>query len=496
MSTTLRSPDNPRLLLRNLLRHDLVLFAKKAWPGVEWNWHHDAMVHALAGVLEGTTKRLIVNLHPRSGKSNLGNVIFPAFVLGKKPETNIIGVSYSNELSGKHGRDCRAILESSWYREVFPRTLLSRSRSAAHDFETTRGGGRLSTSVGGSLTGRGGSIIIMDDVIKPEDANSELARDHLNDWFGSTLSSRLDDKRSGAIILLMQRLHQYDLTGMLIEMGGWEVLSLPVIADTIERVVLPRGKVHTRRAGDLLHVEREPREVLDRIRTEMGSRAFSAQYLQSPLPAEGNLFKAAWLRRYEPSDLTQEGTAVQSWDTGIKTGERNSYSVCITAKKSGNTVHLLDVWRGRLEFPDLERKLEQLARLHGATVLLIEDKASGQELIQNLRSREPRGVPSPIARRPSTEKKERAAGISPMVEAGQVLIPSEAAWLGDFLSEVLAFPSGRFDDQVDAFTQLLDWVRERQSEPVALNAGPIEMIESDDDSDIGRYEETFDPWAV
>lgn len=498
-----RSIDNPRLLLRQALRSDLGLFVRKAWPGggMEWNWHHDAIVHQLNRVLKGTTKRLIINAHPRSGKSNIANVIFPAFALGQRPDLRFIGVSYSLELSGKHARDCRSIIEEPWYREIFPNTMLSRSRSAAHDFETTTRGGRLSTSVGGSLTGRGGSIIVMDDVIKPDEVNSELARENLNEFYRTTLSSRLDDKRTGAIILLMQRLHQFDLTGMLIEMGGWEVLSLPAISQADQTVQLTRGRKHRFREGELLDPKREPRDALLRMKAEMGSTGFAAQYLQNPLPVQGNLFRADWLRTFYAHSDPGHGQIVQSWDTGIKIGERNSYSVCVTACILRNDIRIIDVWRGRLEFPDLERKVTELARINRAAVLLIEDRASGQELIQNLRAKCPQGVPAPIAQLPRGEKAERAAGVSSMVEAGQVFLPDEAPWLSDFLAELLAFPSCRFDDQVDAFTQLLGWVRERAMIPVPMNAGPQLIDGNSYPGQFGRdidddLQAMIDPWGI
>ncbi|MEM7781525.1 MAG: hypothetical protein AAF697_14145 [Pseudomonadota bacterium] len=141
-------------------------------------------------------------------------------MLGLEPKLNFVCVSYSNELSGKLARDCLSIMESDWYQRLFPATIISRKRSATWDFDTTRGGGRLATSVTGTLTGRGGDIIILDDVIKPEDAMSEALRKNVNDWYQTTLSSRLNDKNSGAILCVMQRLHEYDLTGMLLEAGG------------------------------------------------------------------------------------------------------------------------------------------------------------------------------------------------------------------------------------------------------------------------------------
>ena len=170
---------------------------------------------------------------------------------------------------------------------------------------------------------------------------------------------------------------------------------------------------------------------------------------------------------------------IQSWDTAIKTGDGNDFSVCITARKRGKNLYIIDVWRGRLEFPDLKRKAVELARLHGARTILIEDKASGQQLIQALRSENLAGVPNPIARNPELDKYSRAAGVSSMVEAGQVFVLAEAHWLADFRSELLAFPNCRHDDQVDALAQLLDWTRRGWMHEPTENAGPILFVEDD-----------------
>ena len=475
----LAAPQDPHALLVELCRRDFGAFLRKAWPHIsggefiKWNWHIEAMVELLNGVASGATRRALVNIPPRNGKSKIISVAWVAWMLGRDPSLNFLGVSYSNELSGKMGRDCRSILEAQWYREMFPRTLLSRSRSASHDFETTQGGGRLSTSVSGTLTGRGGDIIILDDVIKPEEASSETVRKGLNEWFRSTLASRLNDKDTGAILCVMQRLHEDDLSGMLLEQGGWRHLALPAIAPCDQVVSLPRGRWYLRREGEVLHPARESRPVLDKLKAEMGSAAFAAQYQQDPVPAVGNMFRAEWLREYtEVRECNEYGKIVQSWDTANKAGERNDYSVCITARVKGREIRLLHVWRGKLEFPDLKRKAIELAIDWRARTLLIEDKASGQQLIQALRAEDRRGVPWPIARAPELDKYSRADGITSMVEAGQLLLPADAAWLAEFRSELLAFPNGRNDDQVDALSQLLAWARRKYTYPNNLGAMP------------------------
>ncbi len=506
-------PEDPAAFLREVRRQDFPTFLERAWPHIcggqllVHNWHVDAIAYHLDRIANGHAKRLNVNLPPRNGKSNIITISWVAWMLGRDPSLNFVCVSYSNELSAKFARECLSIMQSDWYRDIFPRTIISARRSASYDFETSAGGGRLATSVTGTLTGRGGDIIILDDVIKPEEANSETTRNAVNDWYQSTLASRLNDKESGAIICVMQRLHQFDLSGILLEAGGWDHLSLPAVAPEDATIPLTRGRFYQRKAGDILHAARESRVVLDELRASMGSSAFAAQYLQDPIPAQGNVFKADWLKTY-PSDFDWQayGEIVQSWDTGIKAGQNNDWSVCLTALVRQRQIYLLHVWRGRVEFPDLKRKAIELAREHGPKTLLIEDKASGQQLIQTLRSESPQGVPLPIACTPELDKFSRAQGVSSIVEAGQLSLPVEAPWLGDFKSELLAFPNGRHDDQVDALSQLLDWARTRWMHAPATSAGPTLFVHNNDgtceatgeDSHLAKGEVSplADPWGA
>lgn len=479
-------PDDPAALLMELCQGRFDAFLLKVWPVISggeelnWNWHLDAISAELHRIKNGGSRRSLINLPPRNGKSKTISVIWVAWMLGNDPTLNFVCVSYSNELSGKLARDCHSLMSSAVYREIFPATILSPRRSASYDFETTRGGGRLATSVTGTLTGRGGDIIILDDVIKPEDANSETIRNSVNEWFRSTLASRLNDKATGAILCVMQRLHENDLAGMLIESGVWNLLSFPAIAVEDQNIALIGGKVYRRKEGDVLHPEREPLAVLEEQKASMGSHAFEAQYQQNPVPAAGNVFKANW---FKTSSTPLQGTGwrrnVQSWDTAIKSGTSNDWSVCVTATIIGNHIYIIDVWRGRLEYPDLQRKVIELAQTHKAETLLIEDKASGQQLLQALRAESHSGVPYPIGKTPVTDKYSRAAGVSAMVEAGQVFLPDEGHWVAEFKSELLAFPNGRFDDQLDAFTQLLNWARHDMADDGMLS--PPEVPSEDDD---------------
>jgi predicted phage terminase large subunit-like protein len=499
----LPNPKEPLLFLAKSQRRSFVAFLQRAWPEVtggeliQWNWHLDAIVYRLERISGGESRRLIVNLPPRNGKSKLISIIWVAYMLGQDPTLNFVCVSYSNELSGKLARDCLSIMQSGWYQALFPATEISRKRSANWDFETTRGGGRLATSVTGTLTGRGGDIIILDDVIKPEEAMSEVARDNVNNWFRSTLSSRLNDKNSGAIICVMQRLHEYDLSGMLLEAGGWDHLMLPAIAQEDATIALTRGKFHHRKAGDVLHPEREELPVLEELKVAMGSPAFNAQYQQDPVPAQGNIFQASWLKHYNPKEFEKRGEIIQSWDTAIKTGPTNDWSVCITAAVIGQDIYIINVWRGRLEFPELHKKAIELGLEHWAGTILIEDKASGSQLLQALRSETNSQVSRPLARNPEVDKVTRAAGVSSIVEAGRVHLPTGASWLDEFTRELLTFPNSRFDDQVDAFSQLLARARDiaswREPEMVGPEVPDPYDYSDFDDVDIDPY---LDAWGA
>jgi|SRR5215472_634764 len=302
-------------------------------------------------------------LDPRSLKSIAASVALPAWLLGHDPSCRIITVSYSEDLARKHARDCRIVIESDWYSSTFPATRLSRRKNTETEITTTHHGFRLATSIGGTLTGRGGNVLIIDDPIKPTDAESEPERRKVNDWYDKTLFSRLDNKEAGAVIVVMQRLHEDDLTGYLMEKGEFDVLALPAIAIEEQSLPIGQGRFHLRSPGEPLHPAREGLATLESIKTSVGSRVFEGQYQQSPVPAEGNLFKASWLRRYAGDPGRGNfSNVVQSWDTATKVGAGNDYSVCTTSGIQRNTYYLLDVLRGRWEFPDLLRTVKAMPK--------------------------------------------------------------------------------------------------------------------------------------
>jgi len=334
-------------------------------------------------------------------------------------------------------------------------TRIARGKSARSDFETTRGGGRFSTSVGGTLTGRGGDIIILDDPHKPEDAASEKKRNSVLDWFKSTLLSRLNDPGAGPIILIQQRVHEGDLAGYLLEQGGWEHLDLPSIAEEPNTIELGKRGVIKRDVGHLLHPERLPLKLLDQRRSELGSYVFAAQYQQRPAPLGGGIVKWDWFHTYDVAPAQVAGDRIiQSWDTASKADETNDYSVCTTWLVRGETAWLLDVNRAKLEFPDLRKKIVALAKQRGATLVLIEEAGSGIQLLQDLRTGNSINVKGIV---PKDDKGTRLLSVSPMIEGGSISVPSDAPWLAAFQREITLFPNAKYDDQVDSLSQFLKW---------------------------------------
>ena len=453
--------------LHDALRVDFPSFVRKVFeilnPGREFkdNWHLKALVHQIEEVMAGRVTRLAVTLPPRSLKSMIVSIALPAFILGRDPTQRIVCVSATQALSEAHARDFRRVVESDLYGALFPATQAAKNTES--EFTTTMGGHRLATSIGGTLTGRGGDLIIVDDPLNAQDAVSDAERDKANEFYRSTLLSRLDDKSKGAIIIVMQRLHVDDLVGFVLRNSGdYTHLNLPAIAMEDQVIQIGSGRLHYRKVGDVLHPERESLEVLERLKRDKGTAAFQAQYQQQPVPPEGNLVKLEWLQRYGtwPTQRQQGDKVVQSWDTASKGGEHHDYSVCTTWYVRGEKRLLVDVVRQHCDYPTLQRLVVEQYRHFRPDALLIEDHGSGTALIQDLRTNQ---QISAIPILPEGDKITRLSIVSPQFEAGQVLLPSEAPWLAELLHELLRFPHVRFDDQVDSITQFLLWQRSRSN---------------------------------
>ena len=452
-------------------RLDLNTFNRRVFAELHGNtplmptWHLELIAATLTAVRKGTIRRLIINVPPRSLKSVTASIALPAWWLGQEPTARIICASYAQDLADKFARDTRQVVSSPWYLQLFG-TRISRHRHAVADFETTAGGYRMGTSVGGVLTGRGADVIIVDDPLKPVEAVSDLLRQQVNDWFDHTLVSRLNDPRTGCIVVIMQRLHEDDLTGHLLAKGGWTHLSLPAIAEIDERHevdTLFGPKVFRRRQGEPLHGARQPLSILATTKQEIGEYNFAGQYQQSPAPAEGGMIKRAWLVYYDDTELPKAFDAIlQSWDTANKVSELSDYSVCTTWGIADRRLFLLDVRRERLDYPELKRAVRAHAERYGANTVLIEDKASGTQLIQELTQD---GLYSVRGHTPEGDKIMRMHATSILFENGAVRLPRSAPWLSDYERELTTFPKGKHDDQVDSTSQALAWFQKAREVP-------------------------------
>jgi predicted phage terminase large subunit-like protein len=454
---------SPANMYADLLRYDLCAFIHRSFLELEqskfhMNWHIEVLAAKLEDVRQGRCKRLIVNVPPRHLKSHAISIAFAAWLLGHDSTKKILSVTYAQDLSDNLARRSRTLMTSGFYEALFD-TRLSKGHEAVSDFETTSGGYRLSTSIGGVLTGRGADIIIIDDPLKADDALSEPRRRSVNEWYDNTLRSRLNSQEDGAIIIVMQRLHADDLVAHVQQNETWEVLSFPAIAERDETydIATPYGlKQIQRKTDDILQPALLSRTTVEAHRRAMTEYNFTAQYQQDPQPPSGIIVKREWLRFYGPNDLPAKfDQIVQSWDTANKDSELANFSVCTTWGMKDKRMYLIDVFRRKLNFPELKRFVRELATLHHADVVLIEDKASGTSLIQELRA----DFFSKAQAAPALDgdKIMRLRGQTAKIEGGFVLFPKEAPWLDTYLNELVTFPNAKNDDQVDSTVFALAW---------------------------------------
>jgi len=426
-------------------------FAQLTFPRYVVSWHHETIAAALEDVERGKIRRLMIFTPPRHGKSELTSIRFPAWYLGRHPERDVIATSYGAELATDFGRKVRNLTDSSMGRRIFPTCLLTPDSHAAGRWNTTTGGAYVAAGVGGAITGRGAHLLLIDDPVKLQEADSSVVHQRVWDWYQTAAYSRLAPE--GAVVLMMTRTRTDDLAGRLLAeaaTGGeaWTVIRLPALAEEEE----PH-----RRRGEALWPERYSTADLGGIQRTVGSRVWASVWQQRPIEEKGNIMRLAWWRYHS---FTPEAFRflMYSLDTAFKTGEETSYSVLQVWGEDGQGYYLLDQWREREEFPELKRYLVARADRDRPHAILIEDKASGTSLIQELQRETTLPVlPVPVDR----DKVARATAVTPLIEAGRVFLPEQAPWLADFLEEMGAFPTGAHDDQVDALTQALAYLRDR-----------------------------------
>lgn len=461
-----------RAVMDRIYATDFEAFNRKVFETLEGDplepsWHHSAIAKVLEDVAEGRIKRLLITMPPRILKSQMVSVAFPAWVQGKDPRRKILCTSYNEDLAITFANNWRRILPLPWYQSAFPKTHISARKNREAETLLKAGGFRLSLAAGGALTGRGADLIIIDDPLKAADAYSDAARKRIDDWFGQTVVSRLNNKSTGAIVVVMQRLHPDDLAGKLIEAGGWHHLNLPAIGTSDLDVPLTKGRVYHWREGEPLQPKREPVSVLDAVKADMGARDFGAQYQQMPVAIEGDYIRLKYFRRLDEDALRKSGGEyVISIDTA-NTGSANAdYSVIQLWRIGAKDGHfdLITQLRGHWDYPALRDQAARLSEAHGHPKILIESAGVGYALIKDLRDK---GC-STFGIVPKESKNERVMRVLPIIESERVGIPAKADWTADFTHEIAAFPAGRNDDQVDAMTQFLSWATKRRLDLSAL----------------------------
>jgi predicted phage terminase large subunit-like protein len=450
-------------------------FVKAMWPAFVEGRHHRIMAEALDDVASGKLKRLIINLGPRHTKSEFGSFLFPAWFMGRFPDKKIIQASNTGDLAVAFGRKVKNLIDTEDYQNIFPGTKLAADAKAAGRWATTKRGEYFAIGTGGTVTGKGADVLIIDDPHSEQDAklaeSNPAIYDQVYEWYTSGPRQRLQP--GGAIILIQTRWSKRDLTGQIvrrsIERSGtdeWKVIELPAI--------LP--------SGEPLWPEFWSLSELMATKAEIPLSKWNAQYMQTPTAEEGALIKRDWWKVWLKVDPPKCEAVIQSWDTAFEKTQRADYSACTTwgvfywpddeGKERPNVI-LLDAYKAKLEFPDLKKKAQEKYREFEPDQLVIEKKASGAPLIYELRAM---GLPvTEFTPTRGNDKIARVNAISDLFSSGVIWAPDKR-WAEEVIEECAAFPAGDHDDFVDSASAAL--IRFRQ--------GGWIRIDSDEEDDKDR----------
>lgn len=468
-----------------LARMSLAEFTKQAWPIIEpstplvWNWHLDTMCDHLQALVEGRLgkRNLIINVPPGSMKSTIVSVCLPAWAWIQRPRPGCdLGPGFRGIFaSGNEGvaiRDsikCRDILDSDWYRSLFrPAWAFAKDQNAKGHYKNTAAGFRKATSAGARITGDRAHLIAVDDPNDAAEAYSKPAREQIMQWWDQAAANRLADMQTGCRVIIQQRLHEEDLTGHILttEPAAWDVLVIrqeweqPKPEDPDAKPT-SLGWVDPRAGGPegaLFFPARFPTDVVDGEKRRLGSSGYAGQHQQRPAPAAGLIFKKGCVGSFHLDQAPQYRRVIISLDSAFKEKEENDYSVATVWGEWDAGYDILDRWKERASYPVLKAEVKRLAdawRPKGLTALLIEDKASGQSLIQDLKKDTSLPV---VAIKVDRDKVSRAHSVVPIWEAEKVRAPEGADWVRDWLDQLYGFPKLAHDDDVDSTTQALNYL--------------------------------------
>ncbi len=439
------------LLEQQLRKLDLaekrfIPFVKHVWPEFIEGDHHRKIAKKFEDIANGKIKRLIVNMPPRHTKSEFASYLFPAWMVGKNPKLKVIQTTHTGELAVRFGRKMKNLVDTSEFAQVFEDCKIAADSKAAGRWETNKGGEYYAAGIGGAITGRGADLLIIDDPHSEQDALSETAMDSAYEWYTSGPRQRLQP--GGAIVIVMTRWSTKDLTGKLLnaqtepKADKWEVVEFPAIMPSNNPVWPNYWKL----------------EELEAVKASLSEAKWQAQWQQNPTSEEGSIIKREWWKEWRKKDIPDLIHIIQSYDTAFSKKETADFSAITTwgvfyPQYKGPHVILLDVRKGRWDFPELKKiALEEYKYWEPETVI-IEAKASGTPLTHELRQV---GVPV-VNFVPSkgNDKHVRVNSVAPLFESGRVYYPADKRWAEEVIEECAAFPYGEHDDLVDSTTQAL-----------------------------------------
>jgi predicted phage terminase large subunit-like protein len=422
--------------------------------------HHVILCNALDRAMRGLVKRLIIAMPPAHAKSVYASHNFPAFWLGNRPKDKIIAASHTEKFAEEIGGRVRSVVNNPLYKQLFEMEISPDTRAKSR-WDTTAGGEYYTTGVNGTVVGRRANLILIDDPYKSKQiAYSAAERKKVSDWYFTDVEPRL--LPDGVVIVISTRWHEDDLSGELLkkaekgEIEPFELISMPAICEEPEKDPMGRS------FGEALWPSQYPRKRLDILKTGMNDiEEWNALFQQKPRPAETGEVKGEWFNKFKELPKDEEFLNIVSWDTAGTTNERSDYSVGLAVSISLKTRHfyLRDMYRKKATFPELMTDVPAFNRKWDAKAVLIENKGTGQSLIQVLRTSGQNIIAIPPQKLGSKEFRFELA--VPALEAGRVYVPQNAAWFAQFLEELLTFPEGVHDDIVDAFSQFVNHYSQR-----------------------------------
>lgn len=469
LTSGLRLEDLEDELCRRDLHFMVQRVVRTVSPAIPFkdNWHIQLVCEYLQALESGQISRLAINIPPRSLKSIICSVAFPARLLGNNPSERIICASYVDRVATELSLDCRTVIRSDWYKRIYPNTVLADDQDQKTQYRTTMQGFRRASSVGSSITGSGGRYKLLDDPIDPQRGFSTAEREKTIRWLDHTWSSREDDPINTKELLIMQRIHVHDPTSHLVSRGGWELLKIPQEAPCKVHIKFPiSGQEIIRKKGDLIHPDRFGKDENERAKKALGTYGYSAQQMQEPIPLGGHRIKMEWFPRYKQK-YEQYDEIVMSLDTASSTKQLANPSAMLVFGRKGKQWDMLTSRKERVAYPDLKKLVISAAKHYKPDNILIENKSSGQSLIQDLL--EEKNFPYPITKmEPESEKPMRMEVQLPQLEQQTVRLPEEgipgADWMYSFTVNLSSFPSPEEWDEIDAFSQFLKWIKNRGGE--------------------------------